>query len=137
MVPRTPAARSRLVGAVVSGSLLLVGCGASGSTAEDVASRFYAAVESGQSSTACDLLAPETRHKLEQSAGQPCAEALLSEDIPTPGESVETQRFGNQAQIQFDHDTAFLAEFDDGWRLVAAGCTPREPLPYDCVIAGA
>ena len=136
MIPRLPAARTRPVGVIVTCALLLVGCGASGSAAEDVASRFYAAVETGEGSTACDLLAPETRHKLEQSAGQPCAEALLSEDIPTPGKSVETQRFGNQAQIRFDHDTAFLAEFDDGWRLVAVGCTPRESLPYDCVIAG-
>jgi hypothetical protein len=126
-----------VVAGLLAGAVLLVGCGTSGSAPRDVAVRFYEAVEAGQGATACDLLAPESRREIQQSTREPCAEALRSEDLPVPGRVVETARFGNQAQVRFDRDTAFVAEFDDGWRLVAAGCTPREPLPYDCTISGA
>lgn len=131
-----PSLRLGVVGLLVS-AVPLSGCGASGSAPQDVAVRFYEAVEAGQGATACGLLAPESRREIEQSTRAPCADALLSEDIPAPGRVVETERFGNQAQVRFDHDTVFVAEFDDGWRLVAAGCTPREPQPYDCTISGA
>jgi hypothetical protein len=133
-----PALWSRLaVAGLVAGAVTLAGCGASGSAPRDVAVRFYEAVEAGHGATACGLLAPESRREIEQSTRDPCAEALRGEDLPAPGLVVETTRFGNQAQVRFDHDTAFVAEFDDGWRLVAAGCTRREPLPYDCTISGA
>ena len=33
-------------------------------------------------------------------------------------------------------DTVFLATFPGGWRVVAAGCTPRGDRPYDCTVAG-
>jgi hypothetical protein len=33
-------------------------------------------------------------------------------------------------------DTVFLAEFPDGWKVVAAACTPRDRLPYDCQVEG-
>lgn len=107
------------------------------SAAQDVAVRFYEAVEDGQGAAACGLLAPESRREIEQSTRAPCAQALLSDDIPAPGRVVETDRFGNQAQVRFDHDTAFVAEFDDGWKLVVAGRNPQEPQPYDCTISGA
>ena len=126
-----------VVAGLLASAVPLSGCGASGSAAQDVAVRFYEAVEAGQGAAACDLLAPESRRAIEQSTRKPCADALRSEDLSAPGRVVETERFGNQAQVRFDHDTAFVAEFDEGWRLVAAGCTPREPLPYDCTISGA
>jgi hypothetical protein len=133
-----PALSPRLV---IAGLLLsavsLSGCGESGSEAQDVAVRFYEAVDAGHGATACGLIAPASRREIEQSTRTPCTDALLTEDIPTPGRVVETERFGNQAQVRFDHDTAFVAEFDDGWKLVAAGCTRWEPQPYDCTISGA
>jgi hypothetical protein len=30
----------------------------------------------------------------------------------------------------------FLAAFPGGWRVVAAGCTPRGDRPYDCTLQG-
>lgn len=98
---------------------------------------FYRAAAAGDSADACALLAPETRRELIQSEQAPCEEALASVDLPAVGGSIEAQRFGHQAQVRFDTDTAFLAEYDDGWRVVAAGCTARDPLPYDCDLAGA
>ena len=115
----------------------LAGCGSAGAAPEAAAAEFYRALESRQASVACDLLAPQTRGELEQTANVPCAEALLRQDVPSVGAPLATERFGNQAQVRFGADTAFLAEFDDGWKVVAAGCAPREPLPYDCVLKGA
>jgi hypothetical protein len=79
-------------------------------------------------------LAPETRRELEQAERSPCEEALAGIDLPALHETVVTERFGHHAQVRFDADTAFLAEYDDGWKVIAAGCTARDPLPYDCVI---
>ncbi|HYJ66639.1 MAG TPA: hypothetical protein VEX15_03140 [Nocardioidaceae bacterium] len=129
----TPSARLASALAVAS---LLTGCGSAGAAPQSVASEFYQAVADEQASAACDLLAPQTRSELEQSAHAPCAEALIRQDLPTVGAPMATERFGNQAQVRFDGETAFLAEFDDGWKIVAAGCTPRDPLPYDCVLEG-
>jgi hypothetical protein len=116
---------------------LLTGCGSAGVDPEAVAVDFYHAVANQQAAAACALLAPQTVEELEQSAQAPCVEALARQDIPTAGAPIATERFGNQAQVRLDGDTVFLAEFDDGWRIVAAGCIPREPLPYDCVLEGA
>jgi hypothetical protein len=121
---------------VVGVTALLAGCGSAGSAARDAAAGFYRAVETGETSTACDLLAPETRRELEQTEKAACEDALGRLNVPTVDETVETERFGHHAQVRFDADTAFLAEYDDGWKVVAAGCSQRDPLPYDCVIEG-
>ncbi|MGH3331739.1 MAG: hypothetical protein ACRDPJ_10615 [Nocardioidaceae bacterium] len=49
----------------------------------------------------------------------------------------EVSRFGNQAEVKLIGDTAFLAEFGTGWKVVAAACTHRAALPYDCQVKGA
>jgi hypothetical protein len=37
--------------------------------------------------------------------------------------------------VDTDAGSVFLAEFDNGWRVTAAGCTSRgESLPYQCVV---
>ena len=38
--------------------------------------------------------------------------------------------------MRLDKDTLFLARFDQGWRVTAAGCTPHGDLPYDCTVKG-
>lgn len=102
----------------------------------DVATRFHAAVSQGDGAAACALLAPQTAAELEQSAQQPCPRAVLGEDLPAVG-GVRTSRiFGTQGQVLLEGDTVFLAEFPEGWKIVAAGCTPRQALPYDCLVKG-
>ena len=81
-------------------------------------------------------LAPETAAEVEESAGKSCAEAILQEDLLEPGSVVGSDVYGQWAQVRFSGDTVFLAMFGDGWRVVAAGCTPRGQRPYDCVIQG-
>ncbi len=123
------------VAAVVSTA---TGCGSADTVSEvaDVATRFHAALSHDDGAAACALLAPQTAGELEQSAQQPCPRAVLGEDLPPAG-GVRTSRvFGTQGQVMLTGDTVFLAEFPDGWKVVAAGCTAREALPYDCLIKG-
>lgn len=87
--------------------------------------------------TLCSLLAPETRSKLVQSAGQPCPAAVLGEDLPSARALRRAQAWANGAIVRLDADTLFLARFDTGWKVVAAGCSARPGRPYDCRVEGA
>jgi hypothetical protein len=119
--------------------------------AAGVAADFHAAVSSEEGAGACALLAPETRSELEQSAQRRCDQAVLAESIPDVGTVADSKMFGGKAQVRFAGtrvgrpdaadraaiaDTVFLAEFPDGWKVVAAACTPRDRLPYDCQVEG-
>lgn len=113
------------------------GCGSDISTAvSSTAGRFYAAVASGNGAAACALLAPSTVHEVQQSEQAPCGTAIMKEDIPAAGQVVDQKRYGDQAQVRLSGDTAFLAQFADGWKVVAVACTPRGEQPYDCKVKG-
>jgi hypothetical protein len=119
--------------------LTVTGCTSAGDRADaaaDVATRLLSAVASNDGATACATLAPETQAELEQSARKSCAEAILDEDLPAPGTVTGADVYGQWAQVRLTSDTLFLATFPGGWRVVAAGCTPRAERPYDCVLQG-
>jgi hypothetical protein len=59
----------------------VAGCSYPQSAAEDVSTRFTDAVAESGCSTACGLLAPQTRSELEQSSGRPCSAALEAEEL--------------------------------------------------------
>ena len=45
--------------------------------------------------------------------------------------------WGDSAQVRFAGDTLFLARFDDGWHVRAAGCQPQAAdVPYSCQVEG-
>lgn len=114
-----------------------VGCGSDlASAPSDAVERFYQAIESRNGAAACALLAPQTVHEVEESAQALCATAILDENIPAGGEVTQLRQYGVQAQARTRADTAFLAEFDDGWKVVAAACTSQGELPYDCKLKG-
>ncbi|MEV6595612.1 hypothetical protein AB0M36_01985 [Actinoplanes sp. NPDC051346] len=118
--------------------LCLAGCspaGERGDAAADVAMRLLSSVQSEDGAAACATLAPDTLAEIE-SDGQPCASAILDEDLPSPGEVTGTEVYGQWAQVRLSGDTMFLAAFPGGWRVVAAGCTARGERPYDCVVKG-
>jgi hypothetical protein len=120
-------------------ALALAGCGGPGGredAAAAVAVRMLDAVDAGDGADACATLAPETLADLEQSADQPCAQAILDEDLPAPGRVTNTNVYGQWAQVRLDTDTVFLAVFRGGWRVVAAGCQARGDRPYDCTLQG-
>jgi hypothetical protein len=133
--------RIRLLPAVAVPLILLAlaGCGSvreRGDAAAAVALRLLTEVRAGDGAAACAVLAPDTRTEVAQSAEQPCATAILAADLPAPGQITTTDVYGQWARVVLSDDTVFLAAFPGGWRVVAAGCTPRGDRPYDCALRG-
>lgn len=130
-----------MLAATVAGlGLVVAGCSGAGSpsatAAGQVAAAFSVAVHS-EPASACGLLAPQTRQELEDNSG-PCARAIADADVPAAGRVLDAEVYGLDAMVRLEHDTVFLALFDTGWRVTAAGCTPQEPQrPYSCEIKGA
>ncbi|WP_408899370.1 hypothetical protein ACJ5H2_09780 [Nocardioides sp. R1-1] len=102
----------------------------------DVVQRFQSAVDAGDGEGACRLLAPSARETLTQEAQAPCADALLEEDLPPAGDEVEAEVYATAAQVDTGTDTVFLGRYDDGWRVVAAGCAASGDEPYRCAVEG-
>jgi hypothetical protein len=126
--------------AVLLGCLALVGCGASdrGADAAAVTEDFHAALASQDGERACRALAPETQSKLEDQEKARCAEAILELDLPRRATPAATSVHVTSAAVSLDQGgKTFLDEFDDGWKVSAAGCRPTAPdLPYDCELKG-
>ncbi|WP_067438888.1 hypothetical protein [Nocardioides jensenii] len=117
--------------------ITLTGCGSGQEDAvRNAASAFQDAVHDQRWDRACAMLAPETRSELEDSAQTPCASAIPEEHVATPADPDDVEIFGTTAQLRYDGETLFLTRFGDGWRVLAAGCTPRGPKPYDCHLHG-
>ncbi len=103
--------------------------------ARAAAETFQTAVRASDADGACRLLSPETRGNLESASGKACAGALAGLDLPKGGvRSVEV--WGDEALARLDGAVLFLARFRSGWRVTAAGCTPRAGKPYDCDVEG-
>ncbi len=131
--------RSMLTSVTVLGlaATTLAGCApAQDEGVRAVAARFYAAYAERDGAAMCAQLAPRTKSELEQSAGRPCEEAVLEEDVPEADEPAKVQVFGTQAEISWRGETTFLARFEGGWKVMAAACTPQRAKPYDCTISG-
>lgn len=121
-------------------ALLLAGCAGRGSAENepvaDTATRFLASVASAPDE-GCDLLAPATLEEMEAD-GEQCADGLpdAAGSAPESGEP-RVDVYGRDAMVRWGDQTLFLARFDDGWRVTAAGCEPTgEDLPYDCEVEG-
>ena len=99
----------------------------------------FAATWSADPQTACALLAPRSRDELERTSEQSCEEALPSENLPASTVVTRTDLAGHSARVDLDGQTVFLARFDSGWKIVAAGCSKQydEPsTPYTCQVQG-
>lgn len=96
---------------------------------------FYGALATGDVEAACTMLAPRTRSELEMSSGKACVDALPGE-VPEAGDPTDIAAFGTVARVRLEDDTAFLARFQDGWAVLAAGCSPHAEAPYVCTLAG-
>jgi len=117
----------------------VTGCGSPSQRARgaaETATGFLDAVSAGDGAAECDALAPDTGAEVEQSAGQPCAVAILDEDLPQPADVETTDVYGQWARVVLATDTVFLAMFPHGWRVAAAGCRSRGERPYDCAVKG-
>jgi hypothetical protein len=121
-----------LAAAVAAGGLLLSGCGSLG--ADEV--RTVASDFAGDDAAArCELLAPSTLASLTQDA--PSCESAI-QDVPLgSGRLVSVEVWGEEAQAKLADDTLFLTRTPDGWRVMAAACTPQgAERPYDCQLEG-
>ena len=126
--------------AVLIGCLALAGCGASDRAPEAarVAESFYAALDQGDGEAACDMLAPQTQSKLERQERAPCETAILDLDLPRGASAAETSVYVTSASVSLaEGGRTFLDEYEEGWRVSAAGCTSTAPdLPYECELEG-
>ena len=105
--------------------------------AERAAADFYNAIAQQDGTTACVLLAPETKQEVEKAAKQPCEQAITDEDLPADlGIVSATEINGNEAIVTAVGDTVFVSDFYGQWKIVAAGCSPQGDLPYDCELKG-
>ena len=85
---------------------------------------------------ACELLAPLTLEDLEGEETGSCPRLLPQQDLPKSSAARGVEVFGKDAIVRLDRDTLFLARFEEGWRVTAAGCTATGDRPYDCVVKG-
>lgn len=118
--------------------LALAGCGAG--VERDGAARAadaFTASERTDPSAACAVLAPRTLAALEEDL--PCPQALPATNLLAAGDRRSVTVAGHSAQVKYTGDTVFLALFDDGWKVTAAGCTRTsddDSVPYDCTVDG-
>ncbi|MFC7877638.1 hypothetical protein [Isoptericola sp. NPDC057391] len=119
------------------------GCAGPGDgDAQDVVTRFYAAVAAGDGDAACALLLTGAAEDLAEEEQAPCPEALLDPAGPggVLGERAAAatvdavHRAGSQAQVVTASDTVFLARSGDTWVVTGVGCDPRGERPYDCEV---
>jgi hypothetical protein len=120
-------------------ALALTGCaGPQGDSVEDAAAGFAEALTAHDGPAACRLLAPRTKSELEASAGEPCRDSVV-EEMRSQGGSMGgsgVEVFGTAARVRTGRDTMFLARFQGGWKVSAAGCTSTPSGIYDCVLKG-
>jgi hypothetical protein len=117
-------------------ALALVGCATADreDDAAAVAARFHAALEHGDGQAACDQLNEQTASKLEKQEQKPCAEAILSLELPKGGTVADTRVYVTSAFTTLaEGGSDFLDEGPNGWRVSAAGCQATAPSqPYEC-----
>ena len=117
--------------------LALSGCAAEETAATTAAEDFHRAVAGSDLVAACSLLQPETREETARSGDAGTCEGQLQKaQLPDPGNVLSTDVYGRDAFVQFENDVVFLAASEGGWRVTAAGCTPRGEAPYTCEVGG-
>lgn len=128
--------RSRLIGILVLAATA-AGCSSSRDAAvEQVSDDFRSAVRAEDGAAACRELSDAVRYELELSSGATCEVELRSVRLPAMGSARDVSVSGTAAQVRYDDDVIFLSEFDDEWKVIAAGCLARAKGPYDCQVGG-
>jgi hypothetical protein len=114
-------------------AVLTTGCG-DGPAADDaaqLAAQFEEAVQGKQFGAACRLLSPDVQQSLDD-----CEQELQDAALPTVSGVADTAVYGQNGVVRWPTETVFVSRFPGGWRVIAAGCTPRQDRPYDCAISG-
>ncbi len=116
-------------------------CGAPQSetrAAEATATGFLEAYQAQDGARACALIAPETRVQVQEQEQKPCEQAVLAVDLPDLGTVDRTEVYSGEGVVVTSQQVLFVSRFHpEGWRVTAAGCTPRGEKPHDCEVQGA
>ena len=136
-----------VVGSCAALLVLVSGCaGGRSGQVETVARQFYDALAAQDGDRACELLAAPTRTEVEQAAGMPCDRAIVDEPINPAGGTPHVEVYGTMGQVRWTQETTFVTWYQDGWRVLAAGCAlpPRsssedtndagDPERYECSV---
>jgi hypothetical protein len=118
-------------------ALPLTACaGAEDQAVDDVARTFVRESESAPGA-ACQLLAPQTAKNMADDGDGDCAKGLSQAGLKPSGPVQHVTVSINAAQVVMVGDTVFLAKFDSGWKVLAAGCSRTsqdDAVPYDCQV---
>lgn len=128
--------RARTMAILSPALFLVIGCGEASSAVRGSVAAFEEAIVRHDAAAVCAALAPGTRTELESGEQSPCTTAVRESPLPAGGTARTVSIHGRQARAVLDSDTLFLSLFPDGWKVVAAGCTPQPGKPYSCTIKG-
>ncbi|MFC7598272.1 hypothetical protein ACFQU3_23385 [Terrabacter sp. GCM10028922] len=134
-MPRRRAVPSLLVPLAV----VLGGCSAGEEPAAADAARSFLALVRSDPARACDLLAPRTFEHLAEDGDGECTKGLDDSEPPPGGDVRGATVAGRSAQVVLGDQVVFLARFDVGWRVTAAGCERQSTdaaVPYHCTVEG-
>jgi hypothetical protein len=111
----------------------LAGCGRADDerTVSAVTERFLSAVEADDGEVACAQLTQATAEAI--AATRPCSQAVTDLEL-SPGAVTRARVYGIGAQVELrSGERLFLELTRSGWRVSAAGCSPRpHDEPFDC-----
>jgi hypothetical protein len=120
-------------------ALVLGGCASAEEPAAVDVARSFVSLARSDPERACALLAPRTVEHLAEDGDGECAKGL-DDAAPPAGESVVGATVaGRSAQVVLGDQVVFLARFDSGWRVTAAGCdrdSSDQAVPYHCTVEG-
>ncbi|MDP9239544.1 MAG: hypothetical protein M3O55_02750 [Actinomycetota bacterium] len=114
----------------------LTACAPTGAASQVAATAagFASALDRQDGTAACALLTEAARGALENDSGEPCDKAVL--DVSSDASGLRVQVWGDEAAARAGHDTLFLDQTPNGWRVRAAGCTPQgQDMGYQCEVA--
>lgn len=120
-------------------AVVLGGCASAEEPAAVDAARSFLTLVRSDPARACDLLAPRTFEHLAEDGDGECAKGLDDSQPPAGGEVRGATVAGRSAQVVLGDQVVFLARFEAGWRVTAAGCereSTDDAVPYRCAVEG-
>ena len=125
--------------AAVAAVLTLTACSSVDEPGATRVATEFARLAGSDPGAACALLAPRTVQQVTEEGEGDCAQGLKSDDPDPAGAVTSVTVAVNAAQVVMADQVVFLAHFDTGWKVLAAGCTREaqdDAVPYDCKVKG-
>lgn len=120
-------------------AVVLGGCASTDEPAAVDAARSFLTLVRSDPERACELLAPRTFEHLAEDGDGECSKGLDDSQPPVGGDVSGATVAGRSAQVVLGDQVVFLARFDAGWRVTAAGCERQSTdaaVPYHCTVEG-